>query len=187
MRKIFYSISLIFVLFFILISDENQVNLKNKIENNNVEVKKEDNKENSSKIKNLYKVDKVVDGDTIYVSLNGLKQKVRLIGVNTPESVDPRKKVECFGKEASLFLKNLILDKNVYLEDDPSQGDKDKYGRILRYVYLDDLLVNKEIIEKGFGYEYTYQTPYRYKNIFELAEENARENKIGLWADGVCE
>ncbi len=135
---------------------------------------------------NTYTVSKVVDGDTIEVLINGQKEKIRLIGVNTPETVDPRKKVECFGKEASSFLKNLLSGKKVSLVSDESQGEKDKYGRLLRYVYLDGLFVNKEIIEKGFGYEYTYHLPYKYQKDFKEAQQKAKDNSLGLWKDGVC-
>lgn len=133
-----------------------------------------------------YVVSKVIDGDTIEVLIGNQKEKVRLIGLNTPETVDPRKKVECFGKEASVFLKNILSDKKVILKNDQSQNDKDKYGRLLRYVYLDDILINKMIIEKGFGYEYTYKFPYKFQKEFKDAQKFAEENKLGLWADGVC-
>lgn len=132
-------------------------------------------------------VARVVDGDTIVVLINGVSEKIRLIGVNTPETVDPRKPVQCFGKEASAFTKSLLLNKTVRLETDPSQDDRDKYGRLLRYVFLaDGILVNKEIIALGYGHEYTYRVPYKYQNDFKNAERTARENKIGLWADSAC-
>jgi micrococcal nuclease len=140
------------------------------------------------KSENLYSVDRVVDGDTLVVKdFKGVSYKVRMIGVNTPETVDPRKKVECFGKEASAFSKKMLSDKNVILEQDDSQSDKDKYGRLLRYVYLDGVLVNKMIIENGFGYEYTYNTPYKFQKEFKDAQKRAEINKVGLWADGVCD
>ncbi len=140
------------------------------------------------KSENLYSVVRVVDGDTLTVKdFKGVSYKVRMIGVNTPETVDPRKKVECFGKEASAFSKKMLSDKNVILEQDDSQSDKDKYGRLLRYVYLDGVLINKTIIESGFGYEYTYNTPYKFQKEFKDAQKRAEINKVGLWADGVCD
>src|SRR3989344_5182278 len=80
---------------------------------------------------------KVVDGDTIAVSLNGKTETIRIIGINTPETVDPRKTVECFGKEASNKAKEYFKEKdyNVWLEEDPTQGERDKYQRLLRYVF----------------------------------------------------
>lgn len=86
----------------------------------------------------LYKVSQVVDGNTIKVDLNGTIETIRLIGINTPETVDPRKPVECFGKEASDKAKALLSNTNVSLEADPTQGERDKYGRLLRYVFMED-------------------------------------------------
>ena len=81
-----------------------------------------------------------------------------------------------------------MLDgKQVRLEPDVSQGDRDKYNRLLRYVYLEDAtLVNKLLIQEGYAHEYTYRIPYTYQVEFEDAERDAREQKRGLWADGVC-
>ncbi len=89
----------------------------------------------SSSSTDLYSVVKVVDGDTVTLSHNDKKETVRLIGINTPETVDPRKPVECFGKEASAQAKALMTGKNVRIEKDASQGDYDKYERLLAYVF----------------------------------------------------
>jgi micrococcal nuclease len=136
---------------------------------------------------NEYKLSRVVDGDTVVVEVGGIETKVRLIGVNTPEIVDPRKTVQCFGKEASSFLKNLLPSGiTVKMEIDPTQGDKDKYGRLLRYVYSGDVFVNEEIIQSGYGFEYTYKTPYQFQTEFKESEKYAREGQIGLWAPNTC-
>lgn len=138
--------------------------------------------------KTLSPVLRIIDGDTIEVNRNGVSEKVRLIGVNTPETVDPRRKVECFGKEASRFVADVLTGTLVSLEADTSQGDRDRYGRLLRYVYLSDgSLLNKTIIAEGYGYEYTYGVPYRYMNDFKYTERTAQKLKKGLWAEGVCE
>lgn len=138
-------------------------------------------------LEGLYSVVRVVDGDTIVADINGKQEKIRLIGVDTPETVDPRKPVQCFGKEASLFTKNLIENKKVRLERDSSQGDRDKYGRLLRYVFLSDgTFVNKEIITQGYGHEYTYRAPYHHQADFKTAERTARELQKGLWSPAVC-
>lgn len=135
-----------------------------------------------------YQVVRVVDGDTITVSQNGVNQTLRLIGLNTPETVDPRKPVECFGQEASAKAKELLTGKTVTLEADPTQGELDKYNRLLRYVYLPDgRLYNKLMIEQGYAYEYTYNLPYKYQAQFKQAESEARAAKRGLWADDACE
>ncbi len=133
-------------------------------------------------------VTKVVDGDTIHVDLNGHDTTIRIIGIDTPETVDPRKPVQCMGKEASQRAKELLLKKIVYLEPDPTQGDKDKYGRLLRYVFIngsDDYGLGA--ILEGLAHEYTYNVPYKYQTDYKSAEKAAREAKVGLWADNECE
>ncbi len=145
----------------------------------------EDKVEEKSTI-TTYQVVSVVDGDTIKVEYEGQTTSVRLIGVNTPETVDPRKDVECFGQEASQYLKNKLEGKTITLETDDSQTDRDKYDRLLRYVYLDGEDVNLALIENGYGYEYTYNVPYRKQAQYKDAQTAAESNKRGLWADGVC-
>jgi len=148
------------------------------------------NNQTTPKVENkndLYPVIKIVDGDTIDVKINGVDERLRLIGINTPETVDPRKPVECFGKEASNKAKELLTGKNVKIEYDNSQGTRDKYNRLLAYVYREDgLFYNKYMIEKGYAYEYTYNTPYKYQADFKQAQATAKANKTGLWADGAC-
>lgn len=137
--------------------------------------------------KDPHAVLKVVDGDTIQVDIDGENQVIRLIGVDTPESVDPRKPVQCFANEASKKAKEILLDKKVFLESDSSQDDKDKYGRLLRYVFLEDgTNFNKMMISLGFAHEYTYKVPYKYMDEFKESEKTARESKQGLWADDAC-
>lgn len=134
-----------------------------------------------------YRVVKVVDGDTIHVSREGIESKVRLIGVDTPESVDPRKPVQCFAKEAAAFVTDLLDGKVVTLAGDTSQDSEDKYGRLLRYVLLaDGQIANQIIIEQGYGYEYTYETPYQYQRVFRVAQAEARAEGRGLWSASTC-
>lgn len=129
---------------------------------------------------------RVIDGDTIEVSLNNKKESVRLIGIDAPETVDPRITVESFGKEASDKAKEILDGKTISLESDPTQGNRDKYGRLLRYIFINNLNFNKFMISEGYVHEYTYQSnPYKYQLEFIAAEKQARENKIGLWADVV--
>ncbi|MBU0708808.1 thermonuclease family protein [Patescibacteria group bacterium] len=137
--------------------------------------------------KQTFRVVKVVDGDTIAVDINGVTESIRLIGIDTPETVDPRKPVQCFGVEASNKAKSVLDGKVVTLESDSTQGDRDKYGRLLRYVFLEDgTHFNKLMIIEGYAFEYTYQLPYKYQNEFKQAEIEARETKRGLWADDTC-
>jgi micrococcal nuclease len=143
--------------------------------------------EQSVSEKKLYPVLKVVDGDTMAVEIDGKQEVLRLIGINTPETVDPRKPVECFGKEASNKAKEILTGKKVSIEADSTQGDLDKYNRPLRYVYLEDgTNFNKMMIEEGYAYEYTYNTPCKYQADFKEAERKAKEEKKGLWADDTC-
>jgi micrococcal nuclease len=130
---------------------------------------------------------RVVDGDTIVVKINSQEETVRLIGIDTPEVVDPRKPVQCFGKEASEKIKELIQGKSVILTPDPTQNDKDNYGRLLRYVYLEDsTFINKKMIEEGYAFEYTYSIPYKYQLELKESQRQAKTNKLGLWADNAC-
>jgi len=130
-------------------------------------------------------ITQVVDGDTVHVSINGHDEKVRLIGIDTPETVDPRKEVECFGQEAKDFLSQ-YEGTTVKLEADESQGDRDKYGRLLRYIWVDDINLNLLMIEKGFAYEYTYDDPYLYQVQFQMAETAAKATGVGLWNKDIC-
>lgn len=134
----------------------------------------------------LYDVKSVVDGDTFKIDYDGKETSVRLIGVNTPETVDPRTTVECFGQEASDYLKSLLTGKKVKIEADSSQTDRDKYDRLLRYVYLDGEDVGYKVINGGYGHEYTYDVAYAKQEEYKKAQEDADKNKRGLWADGVC-
>jgi micrococcal nuclease len=141
--------------------------------------------EESAKV--YYQVTSVVDGDTIKVDIDGKTETIRLIGIDTPETVDPRKVVQCFGKEASNKAKEWLSGKTVELEADASQGERDKYDRLLRYVKIKDgIFYNLEIIKQGYAHEYTYNTPYKYQSDFKAAEKYATDNKLGLWSDSTC-
>jgi len=135
-----------------------------------------------------YSVADVVDGDTVKLNINGTVETIRLIGIDTPETVHPSKPVECFGIEASNKAKAVLTGKTVSLETDASQGTRDKYGRLLGYIILSDgTNFNKMMIEQGYAYEYTYSTPYKYQSAFKATEQAARASGAGLWAEGVCD
>ncbi len=143
--------------------------------------------ENIEESTEAYRVIKVIDGDTLDVSLEDRTERLRLIGIDTPETVDPRKKVQCFGKEASNKAKELLSGQFVSLESDESQGERDKYKRLLRYVFLPDgTNFNLYMISEGYAHEYTYDEPYKYQFDFKQAEATARENSKGLWNSGTC-
>ena len=130
----------------------------------------------------LRKVIRVVDGDTMVISPN---EKVRLIGVDTPESVHPKKALECFGKDAAQFTRAVVEGKTVRLmfdEINQRTQHKDKYGRTLAYAYLDDgQMLNRELIRQGYGRAYT-RFPFHHLAEFRVLEREARQRAIGLWA-----
>ncbi len=126
-------------------------------------------------------VTRVVDGDTIEIEGG---QKVRYVGIDTPETVDPRRAVGCFGKEASNKNKELVEGKVVILEKDITNVDK--YNRLLRYVYLKQadgslLFVNDYLVREGYAKNYTYPPDVKFNEQFKEAEREAREQNKGLW------
>jgi micrococcal nuclease len=124
----------------------------------------------------IYKVKRVIDGDTLLL-ING--ERVRLIGVNTPETKHPQKPVQYFGREAYLFTKQMVDGKEARFEFERQK--RDRYGRLLAYVYLlDGTFLNAEIIKQGYGSAYT-RFPFKYKEEFRRYEREARENRRGLW------
>lgn len=124
---------------------------------------------------------RVIDGDTIEVKMPWGREKIRYIGIDTPETKDPRKPVEYFGKEAAEKNRELVEAKYVFLEKDVS--NKDRYGRFLRYVYLaDGTFVNLELVKQGYAQVATYPPDLKYVEEFLKAEKEAREKEIGLWS-----
>lgn len=147
-------------------------------------------KSSTEQNKSNFIVSRVIDGDTVELS-NG--ERIRYIGIDTPETVDPRKPIACFGKESSDKNKELVLGRTIYLEKDLE--NKDKYGRLLRYVWLIDTqatssvsesvnFVNLELVREGYARVYTFPPNVRYYDQFLKAEKEAREMKRGLW--GKC-
>lgn len=131
------------------------------------------------------KVLKVIDGDTVHVQLTeGQKEKIRIIGIDTPETKDPRKPVQCFGKEASKQMHKLVNGKTVVLERNPA-GDRDKYKRLLRYISLNGEDIGAAMIRDGFAFSYK-QFPHPRLEEYNLLEREAREAIRGLWGN-VCE
>lgn len=127
-------------------------------------------------------VKKVVDGDTIEVVIGGQIFKVRYIGVDTPETKDPRKPVQYFGEEAYQFNRKLVEGKTVTLVKDISNTDR--YGRLLRYIFVGDLFVNAELVKQGYARVSTYPPDVKYAGDFLKLEREARLSNRGLWAKG---
>jgi micrococcal nuclease len=124
-------------------------------------------------------VERVVDGDTVV--LDG-GEKVRLLGIDTPETVDPRRPVERFGKEASVFARSLLQGRRVRVETDVEP--RDRYGRTLAYLYLEDgTFVNLRLVEEGYASASRHPPNVRHAGLLRDAEKRAREMGRGLWSD----
>lgn len=153
------------------------------------EVQIEQTQFNATAQNNLQKVRvlRVIDGDTIEIEdADKVAKKVRYIGIDTPETVDPRRGAQCFGKEASDKNKELVQGKEIYLEKDVSEVDK--YGRLLRYIYLEssDLSVNEQLVADGYAVSSKYPPDVKYQEKFKAAEEEARAKGKGLWQADTC-
>jgi micrococcal nuclease len=122
---------------------------------------------------------RVIDGDTIEVILNSQIYKVRYIGIDTPEIVDTGKPVHPYGLEASVKNKELVQDKTVLLEKDVSETDK--YGRLLRYVWVGEVFINAELVKLGYAQAISYPPDVKYQELFLGLQREARAVKIGLW------
>lgn len=128
-----------------------------------------------------YDVVRVVDGDTLVIDYNGTNEKVRLIGIDTPESVHPNEEKNTeFGDMVSNYSKKMLTGKKVQVELDVEQ--RDKYGRLLAYLYLDGQMYNKVLLEKGYAKLATYPPNVKYVDEFTKIQKRARENKMGMWA-----
>jgi micrococcal nuclease len=119
--------------------------------------------------------------------MDGKEEKVRLIGLDTPETKKPNSPVECFGKAASDYAHKLMDNQSVRLEADPINTNRDRYDRLLRYVYLKDgRMVNSEMIKQGYGFAYL-SFPFTKSDEFRQIQKQARETEQGLWANGACQ
>lgn len=130
-----------------------------------------------------YTVTTFYDGDTFGIKMNGKEEKVRLIGVDTPETHHPDLAAQCFGEAASAYTKTLIGNQPIRLEVDPESTNRDRYDRLLRYAYLPDgTLVNAEIIKSGYGFAYT-SFPFTKLEDFRRYQDEAQSAQKGLWTD----
>ncbi len=134
-----------------------------------------------------YRIVEVSDGDTVIVDMAGQKETIRLIGVDTPETHHPSKPVQCFGREASDFAKQQLSGQFVRLEADPLSGNRDRYKRLLRFVYTeDDQLFNQQLIEQGFGFA-VLAFPHTKMETFTQAQLYAEAKSVGLWSSCAIE
>lgn len=137
---------------------------------------------NESRLDGPYKVVRVVDGDTIILDIDGVDERVRLIGIDTPESVhpDPARNAP-FGKIASAYTKSMLDEKDVMIELDVEE--RDQYGRLLAYVYINGDMLNKTLLEGGYAKVTTYPPNVKYVDQFITLQKKARDEGKGLWAD----
>jgi micrococcal nuclease len=122
---------------------------------------------------------KVVDGDTIHVRLDGRVEKVRYIGVNTPELHHPTKGEEPGGREAAALNRELVAERRVRLELDVQE--RDRYGRLLAYVWVGDVMVNAELVRRGYAQVMTVPPNVRHQSLLRALEREARAAARGLW------
>ena len=131
---------------------------------------------------NYYNIVEVFDGDTFVVQMSGKRETVRLIGVDTPETKDPRKPVQCYGPEASMYSHTKLEHAKVRLVSDPLSTNRDRYNRLLRYAYLQDgTFFNKALLQTGNARAYT-GFMFSKSSDFSAAEQAAKNTMQGLWA-----
>ena len=138
-----------------------------------------------------WRVYDVVDGDTVKVTDGRRALTIRLIGIDTPETVDPFRPVECFGPQASAFAQRVLAGRRVLLERDPSQGRLDRYGRTLAYLWVlsgeGRWMYERRAVRHGYGVEYTYDTAYLWQRELQRDERHARQARAGLWSPRTCD
>jgi micrococcal nuclease len=128
------------------------------------------------------KVERVIDGDTLKINLNGRTETVRLLLIDTPETVHPNKPVEPFGKEASNFTKQ-TLPPNSDIQVELGIGERDKYGRLLAYVYKNGKMINEQLLEKGLArVAYVYPPNTKHIDEFRDIQSKAQKQAIGIWS-----
>jgi len=148
----------------------------NIISKNSQNISDELKNDGTKKEKLEFTVKRVIDGDTIELE-NG--ERIRYIGIDTPETVDPRKPVQCFGNAAKAKNTELTAGQKVRLEPDVSE--RDQYGRLLRYVYVGETFINLELVRQGYAYASPFPPDVKYKQLFYEAGRAARETNLGLW------
>ncbi|WP_053227607.1 thermonuclease family protein [Solirubrobacter soli] len=126
------------------------------------------------------RVERVVDGDTIVVRIDGRSERVRYIGVDTPESVKPGVPVQCFAKAAAAANRRLVLGRTVRLEYDAEA--RDRYGRLLAYVWRGDVLVNAELVRLGYGKPLEIAPNLVHAAELRRLASTARRSRLGLWS-----
>lgn len=154
------------------------------------------NQNNNQSEENSYEKAQVlyaVDGDTIWVDIDGTREKIRFVGVNTPELARDGKPAEFMAEEAKNFTSNALKDKEIYLEKDVT--DRDKYDRMLRYIWLEkptsnptkedieEKTLNGILVKKGYAYSNYYKPDTKYQKYLDKIEKSAQNKTLGIWSD----
>jgi micrococcal nuclease len=130
----------------------------------------------------LYSINHFIDGDTIAINMNGHVESVRFIGIDTPETHKPNTPVQCYGPVAAAFTKSTIGKNHVRLVSDSLSTDRDRYDRLLRYVYLPDGTdLNELLVQTGHAFYYPY-FPFSKASQFAADEQTAMAGRKGLWS-----
>lgn len=131
-----------------------------------------------------HKIIDIVDGDTIQAEVDGSIESIRIIGIDAPESVNP---AECYADESLNFARQLLADGWIQLESDPTQDNRDTYGRLLRYIWFNDNIdFGLSMISTGHAYEYTFRSVYNKQQSYRLAQTTAESEQVGLWSTDTC-
>lgn len=129
-----------------------------------------------------YTVKQFLDGDTVLVDMNGTEEKIRFIGIDTPETHKENTPVQCYGPAAAAYTKNRIASQRIRLVSDNLTTNRDRYDRLLRYVYLEDgANLNLELVQKGYAFAYAF--PFAKSQEFNAAMEKAQAENSGLWGN----
>ncbi|MFA6963098.1 MAG: thermonuclease family protein [Patescibacteria group bacterium] len=135
----------------------------------------------------LYDVTSIIDGDTVKINFDGKTESVRLIGIDSEELSSTDQKQKCFANLAKSEADKMLKGKKIKLESDPVSGERDKYNRLLGYIFVDETNFNQYMVENGFAHEYTYSNQnYKYRAEFKSAESRAKSTSKGLWSSNIC-
>jgi micrococcal nuclease len=168
-------------------SSSNTTNIDSSSQNIHNQTKNTDSSQQSSNtLHNKLLIDsnvvRVIDGDTLKITLNGREETVRLLLIDTPETVHPNKPVEPFGKDASNFTKN-TLPQNSKIQVELGISERDKYGRLLAYVYKNGKMINEQLLEKGLArVAYIYPPNTKHIDEFRVIQSRAQKQAIGIWS-----
>ena len=144
------------------------------------------NPEDETSDKNLYDVEYLYDGDTYSIWVDGKKEKIRVLGIDTPEKTGGFRPEECFGGHASTYAKKQLLGKKVALLKPETHENTDKYGRLLRYVFLDGNDFGGHLTEEGYAFSYK-KFPHPRLTYYNQLEKEAQKNKKGMWNPDNCD